>query len=340
MILKKTLLATSVISLSFVLSACGTTTTNNDSNEFIKVTEQNYAFAETARNYRNWAALGANQHITHMRNLPPRGKAAPTVQMNDDTLYSVAIVEAQNGFVSFDIPQSDVYMAVQVVNEGGHGEHYVVGEGSYTTKVETDYAFLIYRTGTEKGLDAARAAQDRITTDQLKFGTYQVKNYDFDEVEAWTSKLTAETQGKVFAYTFPRSSSDITDLHQWNLENANGWGGSSPEVNVANLYTNSVMLKANQCQTTTFESPDSKYFTSVTPYDKNRYLIDGANHVSSNNWQKNANGSVTVSFNCGQEAINNIDTNGQNFSFTVRYYGVNQKVLDGKITPEKTVVKS
>jgi len=41
--------------------------------------------------------------------------------------------------------------------------------------------------------------------------------------------------------------------------------------------------------------------------------------------------------NCGAEAINNIDTKGQDFSFTMRYYGVSQKVFDGKITPEKTV---
>ena len=31
------------------------------SSETIKVTEENYAHAETARNYRNWVKLGANK---------------------------------------------------------------------------------------------------------------------------------------------------------------------------------------------------------------------------------------------------------------------------------------
>jgi len=303
----------------------------------IKVTEDNYAQAETARNFRNWVKLGGNEHIAHMRNLPPRGKAAPTVQMNDDTLYSIVITETVDGNVRFSVPEVDVYMAVQVVTEGGHGQHYVVDPGDYELPVETRFAFLIYRTGMESGLEAARAAQDKIPDDMQKFGTYQLPNFDFDEVEEWTSRLTAETQGKPFEYTFPRTAADITDRHQWNLENANGWGGSSPEVDVANKYTNSVVLSGSECLTTTFDDPGSRFFTSITAYDTDRYLLDGVRHVNSYTWQKNEDGTITVSFNCGDDAINNIDTKGQDFTFTVRYYGVSQKVMDGLITPEKTV---
>lgn len=305
--------------------------------QFLEITEENYAYAETARNFRNWEKLGAATQLTHMRDFPPRGRAAPTVQMNDDTLYSAAIVEAIDGKVQFSIPEADVYLAVQVVNEGGHGEHYVVEPGEYDLPIETDFAFLIYRSGTEKGLEASRAAQDLISSELLNFGDYELPNFDFEEVEEWTARLTAETQGKRFAYTFPRTSAEVTDLHQWNLENANGWGGSSPEVGVANLYTNSVTLSADECLSTTFDDPESVYFTSVTAYDGERYLIDGAQNVNSNRWTPNEDGTITVSFNCGDDALNNIDTQGQDFSFTMRYYGVSQQVVDGAIAPETTV---
>ncbi len=326
----------------FLISACSPNEppmpdTAAGSAATLQITEDNYAHAETARNYRNWAGLGANESIAHMRDLPPRGKTAPTVQMNDDTLYSVVIAEAVEGKIQFSIPEVDVYLAVQVVNEGGHGEHYVVAAGDYDVPIETDFALLIYRTGTESGLDASRAAQDEIEDQMFKFGTYVVQNYDYEEVEGWTARLTAETQGKPFHYTFPRNSADITDLHQWNLENANGWGGSSPEVNVANMYTNSVILSAEQCLSTTFDDPESKFFTSITAYDESRYLIEGVSNVSSRTWTSNDDGSITVSFNCGGDAPNNIDTLGQDFSFTVRYYGVSQKVVDGDVEPEKTV---
>lgn len=306
-------------------------------NQTIPITEENYAHAETARNYRNWTKLGANDSIVHMRQLPPRGKKAPTVQMNDDTFYSIVITETVNGKVQFSIPESEVYMAVQVVTEGGHGQHYVVKAGDYDLPVETNFAFLIYRTGLEKGFDVAHLAQNKIKTDMFKFGTYKIANYDFEEVEKWTSRLTKETSGSVFKYTFPRTSKDITDRHQWNLENANGWGGSSPEVNIANLYTNSVILNGNKSYTTTFENPNSKYFTSITAYDKSRYLIDGVRNINSYTWKENEDGTITINFNGGGNAVNNIDTKGQDFSFTMRYYGVSQKVMDGKITPEITV---
>lgn len=338
--IKKSLIALSVVT---VLSACtpnsneaeSLTTTANKST--ITVTEANFAHSETARNFRNWTMLGANKNIAHMKQLPARGKAAPTVQMNDDTLYSIVIAETVDGKINFSIPTSDVYMAVQVVNEGGHGEHYVVTAGDHSVAIESDFAMLIYRTGTEKGLDAARHAQTFIKTDTFKFGTYEIHNYDYEEVEAWVSRLTKETSGAAFEYTFPRTSQDITDRHQWNLENANGWGGSSPEVNVANKYTNSVMLDSSKCLSTTFENPESKYFTSVTAYSQDRYLIDGVKNVNSHTWQENEDGTITVSFNCGLSAVNNIDTQGNDFTFTMRYYGVSQKVMNGKVNPEKTV---
>ena len=302
----------------------------------IEITEENYAHAETARNFRNWVQRGADTQLFHVRNLPPRGRAAAVVQMNEDTLYSAAIVEAIDANVQFAIPDVDVYMSVQVVNEGGHGQHYVVGAGDYDLPIETDFAFLIFRTGTEKGLDASRQAQDRIDTNILNFGSYEPPNYDFDRVEEWTSRLTAETQGKPFAYTLPRTSADITDVHQWNLENAAGWGGSSPEVGVSNFYASSVLLSADECLSTTFEDPESRYFTSITAYNSDRYLIDGVRNINSHHWDTNNDGTITVSFNCGDDAPNNIDTNDQDFTFLMRYYGVTQKVVDGEITPELT----
>ncbi len=306
----------------------------------IPITEDNFAQAETAKNFRNWAARGANRGIAHMRDLPPRGDAAPTIQMNDDTLYSVVITEAdRDGQVTFTIPPTDVYMAVQVVNEGGHGEHYIVEDGTHTVTVASKHAFLIYRSGMERGIEAARRAQDQIPDDTFLFGTYETRPYDYEEVQAWVERFRDETRDYVLDYTFPRNASEITDLHQWNLENANGWGGSSPEVNVSNKYTNSVFLDGNTCYTTTFEDPKSVYFTSVTPYDYGRYLMEGVKNVNSHTWKVNGDGTITVSFNCGDDAINNIDTKGERFSFTMRYYGVSQKVIDGEIAPTRTVIK-
>lgn len=304
------------------------------SGDVLKVTNENYSHAETAKNFRNWMIKGANEGLTHLRVLAPRGEKAPTVQMNHDSLYSIAITKVVDGKISFEIPDNvEVYTSVQVVDQYGHGQHYIVTKGKHTVDIDTSdgttHTFLIFRSGLEKGIDAARANQDKLTTWGLVSGDFEVPNYDFDAVDAKTAELRAEVTGKAFYYTYPRNEKAVTDRHQWNLENALGWGGASPIANESNLYTNSKMQDGGKCITTTFMNPDSVYFSSITVYDAQRYLFEDEDvkNVNSNTWTVNSDNTVTVSFNCGDDALNNITTKGQDYTFTARYYGVTDKVI-------------
>ncbi|GEA59758.1 hypothetical protein [Vibrio comitans] len=332
--IKLTALAFAITYITACSQFQGSSPTSNP-NQTITVTEENFTHAETARNYRNWASKGATEKFVKMQGLPPRGKAAPTVQMNDDTLYGVVIVKAKAGEVTFSIPETNNYMAVQVVTERGHGQHYVVEDSSYNLPVESDYALLIYRSGTEKGIENAVAQLDKVNVGDFNFATdYQVKPYDYDEVEKWVQKYTAEVNSMVnFTYTFPRTSDKVTDLHQWNLENAAGWGGASPEAFVGNKYSNSPKMSASICYTTTFDDPKNKFFTSITAYDQDKYLMEGVKNVNSNTWETNGDGTITVSFNCGETAKNNIDTQGNDFTFTTRHYGVNPSIISDQKDP-------
>lgn len=302
--------------------------------EVIQITDENYAHAETAKNYRNWMAKGANEGIAHLRIMAPRGEKAPTVQMNHDCLYSVAITKVVNGKISFEIPEDViVYTSVQVVDQYGHGQHYIVSKGKHTVSVDTEdgttHAFLIFRSGLEKGIEVARENQNKLTTWGLVSGGFKVPNYDFAAVDAKTDELRGEVVGQAFYYTFPRNEKDVTDRHQWNLECALGWGGASPIVNDSNLYSNSKMYDGKKSYTTTFMNPESVYFTSITVYDARRYLFEDEDvkNINSNTWEVNSDNTVTISFNCGQDAKNNINTKGQDYTFTLRYYGVTDQVL-------------
>ncbi|WP_420582121.1 DUF1214 domain-containing protein [Reichenbachiella sp.] len=300
----------------------------------IAVTDENYAHAETAKNFRNWMVKGANEGITHLRIKAPRGKSAPTVQMNHDCLYSVAITRVVDGKISFEIPENvEVYTSVQVVDQYGHGQHYIVTKGKHALDIDqtdgTTHAFLIFRSGLEKGLETARANQDKLTTWGLVSGDYKVPNYNFEEVDAKTAELRNEVQGKAFYYTFPRNEKEVTDRHQWNLECALGWGGASPIAYESNLYSNSRVFDGTKSYTTTFMNPESVYFTSITVYDSQRYLFEDEDieNINSNTWEVNPDNTVTISFNCGEDARNNINTKGQDFTFTLRYYGVTEQVI-------------
>jgi len=340
------------LSLITVISACSKDMSEQDASitnvevDTITITPENFSHAETARMYRNWISRGkANEQFAILTALPPRGDKAPTVQMNDDTLYGVAILNVVDGKVAFEIPETNNYFSVQVVTENGHGEYLIVEDGMHTLPVtDTETAFLIYRSGveiganTDEGIANAVAQLKKVDTTKFNFATdFTLPNYNFAEVEAEVAKRKAvvdqivERDG-VFTYTFPRTPAQVTDLTQWNLENAAGWGGASPVVLEGNKYVNSPFIDGNTCKTTTFEDPKNRFFTSVTAYDSEKYLIEGAVAINSYSWDVNANGTVTISFNCGDDAINNIDTSayGKDFTITTRHYGATQEIIDSK----------
>ena len=59
------------LALVLTLSCALVNSTLATESEMISITEDNFARAETAKNFRNWASRGANEGIAHMRDLPP-----------------------------------------------------------------------------------------------------------------------------------------------------------------------------------------------------------------------------------------------------------------------------
>jgi hypothetical protein len=111
------------------------------------------------------------------------------------------------------------------------------------------------------------------------------------------------------------------------------------EVGVSNIYRNTQQFDGGVCQTVTFKEPDNKYFTSITLYDETGYMIDSSRFsINSYEWDKNSDGTVTISFHCGDDAINNLTTNGQDFNYTVRNYGVTQRVVDDEFGGRKPTI--
>ena len=64
-------------------------------------------------------------------------------------------------------------------------------------------------------------------------------------------------------------------------------------------------------------------------------------NVSSNTAEKNADGTYTVSFGCGDDAVNNIKTENDSgvFNLAFRHYIPSQKVRDGfRVLPYVKVI--
>ena len=313
----------------------------------IPVTMDNYNQAVAAKYMGNWDKRGADKAIVHIPILVPSGDKAPVVRMNQDSLYSSAIIRAdEKGMVHVGIDEgASVYTSVHVLDENSASPAYFVGAGDRSVNIDTEYAFIIFRAGVEdkNDLSDALAAQPLFHVDYTATigHDYTGPDYDVAQRNALTEKLKADflKSGKDFVYVGGKEH-DENPVHIAQ-SNAQGWGGMPVELGVSNIYRNTKQIDGDVCQTVTFEEPDNKYFTSITLYEETGYMIDSSRFsINSYEWDKNSDGTVTVNFNCGDDAINNLTTDGQDFNYSVRNYGASQRVADDEFGGRQpTIVK-
>ncbi len=307
--------------------------------ETVPVTAENFAQAETAWNFSNWAGKGADKGILHLREVTPVGPEAPTVRMNWDTLYSVQIVNvSDDGRFTISLPESDLYVAAQVMDEDGFSPYYLVESGDHEVSVSTDYALIIFRTELKDRTDATSLAhlhdvQDKIAISGIEqASTYVPQEFDQAQLEALRKQYKEEFLSAGIDYTYAKSAGEA-DRHILNLSHAAGWGGYPPELGVSNAYSSSGALSGDECLAVTFDDPRNAFFTSFTLYDVDGYLMDGATHINSNMWEANKDGTITLHFNCGGDRVNALSSGGAPFNYSIRNYGVSQMVLDGGFRP-------
>ena len=308
--------------------------------ETIPVTGDNFARAESARNFANWAKLGSDQAIFHYRDLSPVGPSAPTVRMNWDTLYSNRIVKvSDDGTFAILLPETDLYVSAHVIDENGFAPYFLVEKGKpQEVKVDTDYAWVLFRTEVENRKDPASIERAHTVQDGLQItgteadSTYTEPPYDQDQLAKLRAQYTQEFLDSGEDFTYAKGPGRV-DQHTLNLSHAAGWGGMEPELHVSNIYSSSETFPGTDCRQTTFDDPGNRFFTSFTLYGEDNYLMAGETHTKSDLWTANDDGTVTLHFNCGADALNNLNSGGKPFNYTIRSYGVSQKVLDGDFKP-------
>lgn len=309
--------------------------------EAIPVTADNFAQAETAWNFTNWAKLGSDKKIVHLRDVSPTGSGAPTVRMNWDTLYSVRIVKvADDHTFTVHLPQSDLYMSAHILDSDGFAPYYLVEKGKdHEVKVNTDFALIIFRTEIldRKSKDSLRkthASQDRIRVTGMMNAGYEPPAFDQEQLEKLRKKYKQEFLDSGITLTYAARRGEA-DQHILDLSHAAGWGGMPKVLGVTNAYQSSETMSGDVPRVITFEDPGNRFFTSFTLYDADGYLMEGETHINNKMWKPNADGSITIHFNAGENAINNLSSGGQPFNYIVRSYGISRKVMEDTWKPVK-----
>jgi hypothetical protein len=208
------------------------------------------------------------------------------------------------------------------------------GEFKFTKeKIGTRYVIVIFRTFVDandpEDIKAANAQQDSIAVRQKNPGKFEIPAWD----EASLKKVGDAI--KVLAATRASAKGMFGDKAKLNpidhlLGTAFGWGGN-PEA--AAMYDNVAPTK-NDGKTPyvlTVKDVPVDGFWSITVYNKEGYMEQNDQNVYSCNnvtARKNTDGSITINFGGGPDAINNLPiTSGWNY--IVRMYQPKREIING-----------
>ena len=305
----------------------------------IIVTPENFQRAEAIRNANNYVKLGADNKWIPFRNPAPIGPNAPTIRMNLDTLYSVAVVDNSNGKFNITIPESDELYTVLVFDDEAYSLYYFQTPGKHEIVSDSPFIIMIARQGMRdyknpKDIEKAHKMQDGLKMSGNGTKPFNPTKYDQESLKALTQKLNKEFLAGDGVLVYGQFKDDV-DEHKRLLSNASGWGGMHDRINT---YTSSVILSGKECREISFIDPKVRDFFSFTMYDDDGYLMDGDISINSYNMKKNSDGTYTVHFNCGKDALNNISSSGRNYNYTVRTYGASDIVKSGEWNPVKPTV--
>jgi len=302
------------------------------------VTPETYPTDETSRQIlKIQDAIGVNKFV-HRRQLIPTNNQ-PVVRMNRDTYYSTAVVDVSKGanITMPEVPEGK-YMSIQGVTEDHRIQAMKYGPGKFELTTHTGtHLYLIVRLDVTFTEAEVKEIQDKMVIEansNEKFATAPVNKKSFAEVEdALKAKLPSIAKrdgvyGMRGMFTDPRdeSSKEFTD-EKYQVGAAVGWGGAQM---IDNIYEVSGNLSTESCYQLTFEDPKNTAFWSITVYDKKGFMFNDLANYSSNTAQVNEDGTYTISFGCGEDALNNLEiANPSNvFNIVVRHYQPSKRVLE------------
>ena len=305
----------------------------------IPVNVDNFVRAATDIEIGKYLALsGGVNALFHVRE-PTRIDQQPTVRMNRDTLYSMAVIDISEG-ATLTLPDTgERYISAHVVNQDHYMNRIFRGGGDHILDMETfdtPYVVVIIRiladASDPEDLAAVNALQDQITLEAASAKPFIVPSYDEERFE-----LVLNAAKELAKYISDSSRTfgpkEDVDPVRYMLGAAFGWGGL-PEAEAYYLNVEPGLPEGAYKIEVPAEVPTDEFW-SVSLYNADGRFEEnalGAYNVNSVSGTPNDDGSMTVHLGgCDDGRVNCLPImDGWNYS--VRFYRPGPEILDGSWT--------
>ena len=330
-IVKKThrpIIATALVVSSLLISGCSTKINEAsvaNETDMIPVTLKNYKVADSDVANGNLMKMGAMNKLVHLPVKPFDLSHQNVVRMNQDTIYSGAVVDVSKG-ATITLPEANGrYQLANVIQNDHYINDVFVGAGTYELKSDTDSDFVQVNIRTAIDLtdpeDAAKvvALQQGIKLDVKGDKVFKLPNYDMDQLVKLRVKLANEAIA-LGSQNNMQGARGKVDEHLHLLGTAVGWG-LLPDANARYMAYAQEDSDGTGCYSANYKIPpfNKPGFFSITMYDAEGWMFSEKALLNKNNIVFNEDGSFDANFGeCGKDAKNNLPiTKGWNFVMRV-----------------------
>ncbi len=296
-----------------------------------------FARAETDRMFAALEQQSGGINQLHHNRVPTPLDQQPVIRMNRDTLYSLAIVDLQEG-ATLTVPESgDRYVSVMVVNNDHYinriihdaGDHHL-SVGEFDTRYVAVAARVLVDPNDPGDVAAVGALQDGFAVSAGSAQPFTPADWDtasLDDTRTALLHLAKNVQG--FARTFG-ARADVDPVRHL-LGTAAGWGGL-PETEA--FYVNVDPGFPVGRYTLHVADVPVDGFWSISLYDGDGYFPNTGAPVSVNDITavRDVDGGITVHFgDWPDDTPNRLPVSG-GWNYLVRLYRPRAEILDGSWT--------
>ena len=279
---------------------------------------------------------GGINTFAHARE-PATVETQTIVRSQSDMLYSQGVFDVSEG-MTVTVPECTIGYQSVLMFDANHGQLGVVycGESREVTpdevSTEDKHIYAMMRTSTDKGVEAANAAQDAVKMEPKSATEYVGPGYDQVALEEAKRILAG---GIVLVKNFTAYANELvpgsvllkdgTDLEKYNyiFSSLLGWG----LMPLKDAYYVNAVIKEADCTEVSFAEPPVDYenlgYWSLTAYTMEGYLGTNNAALSAYKAEANEDGSFSVFVGNSEECqskANQIDMPDGGAALTLRMY--------------------